>query len=137
MQLVIRVDLDKTNQPLPEVFKLIANCASTDEAEAGIATPIRDNRSTVIGEWDIEETENVRHPLESRYRAAAVARYARAGQIEIDRFATVSQAADGAYVQGWLFVPSSDVSTTTHDSAIPRKPPQSISSARNENRNAG
>jgi hypothetical protein len=141
MQLVIRVDLDKADRPLPEIFKLIGDCGATAEAEegatAGSAMPIRDHRSVVIGEWDLEEAEDGRHPLESPYRAAATARYGQPGQIEVDRFATVSLTDDGAYVQGWLFVPQSDVAAETQESASMRKPPQSVYPGNNAGIKAG
>jgi hypothetical protein len=131
MQLVIRVDLDKTNQPLPEIFRLIGSRAHTQETSdvPGVdsAGRIEDNRSRVIGEWEIEETgrEERQHPLEPAFRAAATERYASPGQIEVDRFATVSMADDGAYVQGWLFVPQTAVKGEV-ESSPPKKVPQSV-----------
>src|ERR1700676_4977486 len=116
MQLVIRVDLDKARQPLPEIFRLIGSRASTEETMEDpvidAAGRIEDNRSRVIGEWQIEENSEEQerpHPLEPAYRALATARYALPRQIEVDRFATVSMADDGAYVQGWMFVSLTDV----------------------------
>ena len=150
MQLVIKVDLDKTKLSLPEIFKLLANSSepsiepsnetgiepSLEHAEvreeAAVATEgvIRDDRSRAIGEWAIEDDEQDRlNPLESPYRAAAIARYVRPGQIEVDRFASVSAAENGAYVQGWLFVPQAAINSVTTEAMPPRKPPQSISPA--------
>jgi hypothetical protein len=131
MQLVIRVDLDKANLSLPEIFKLVSDCSEHDEAREepalGAEGVIRDNRSHAIGEWAIEEEEHDHpNPLESPYRAAAIARYVRPGQIEVDRFASVSPADNGAYVQGWLFVPQAALGSVTTEAMPPRKPPQSI-----------
>jgi hypothetical protein len=142
MQLVIRVDLDKAKKPLPEVFGLIGNCRWQEEVreESGVgdSAPIQDDRSQRIGDWEIEgEEEAGPQPLDSRYRSAAMNMYARPGQIEVDRFAPVSAAADGAYVQGWLFVPESELGSTSADAIPPRKPPQSISSMRESERKAG
>jgi hypothetical protein len=132
MHLVIRVDLDKARQPLPEIFRLIGNRASTEETMEepviDAAGRIEDNRSRVIGEWEIEESSDGGdrpHPLEPAYRAAATARYASPRQIEVDRFATVSMANDGAYVQGWLFVPLTEVASQD-EAAPPAKSPQSV-----------
>jgi hypothetical protein len=143
MQLVIRVDLDKAKQPLPEIFRLIGNGASTDESMQDPVIDatgrIQDNRSRVIGEWEIEENperENVSHPLESAFRAAATARYATHRQIEVDRFATVSMANDGAYVQGWLFVPRAELASRD-GIAPPAKPPQSVIPMRSTGTKAG
>ena len=143
MQLVIRVDLDKAKQPLPEIFRLIGNGASSEETMRDPVVDatgrIQDNRSRVIGEWEIEEdpeTENGSHPLESAFRAAATARYASPRQIEVDRFATVSMANDGAYVQGWLFVPRADLAPRD-ETAPPAKPPQSVIPMRSAGTKAG
>jgi hypothetical protein len=140
MHLVIKVDLDKTKQSLPEIFGLIANCGcadATEEATAGIGAPIKDDRSQVIGEWEIEDSDEPKRTLgpESSYRAAAMARYARTRQIEVDRFATVSLTDDGAYVQGWLFVPREDVASSGQE--ISRKPPQSVTPIDNSDRKTG
>jgi hypothetical protein len=136
MQLVIRVDLEKAKQPLPEIFRLIGSHARTEEAMETSMTDaagrIQDNRSRVIGEWEVEENseeENRPHPLAPAYRSAATARYALPGQIEVDRFATVSMADDGAYVQGWLFVPQTEVESRD-ETLPPAKPPQSVLSVR-------
>jgi hypothetical protein len=134
MQLVIKVDLDKARLSLPEIFKLVGDCREQDEAmeepALGAEGVIRDNRSHTIGEWAIEEEEQDHpNPLESPYRAAAIARYVRPGQIEVDRFASVSPAENGAYVQGWLFVPQAAINSVTTEAMPPRKPPQSISPA--------
>ena len=142
MHLVIRVDLDKSKQPLSEIFRLIGDCNCVDEGEeaiAGTGAPIKDDRSQAIGEWEIEEAEELKHPRgsESSYRAAAIERYARPRQIEVDRFATVSLTDDGAYVQGWLYVPRSDVESTGQETAASRKPPQSIFPIENADRKAG
>lgn len=130
MQLVIRVDLDKATQSLAEVFRLIGDCRWTDEAKeeatAEAAGPIRDDRAHIIGEWEIEAAEEPPHPLEPSYRTVATARYARPRQIEVDRFAAVSLTNDGAYVQGWLYVPRTDVVASDHEFKIPSKPPQSV-----------
>lgn len=141
MQLVIRVDLDKTERSLPEVFGLIGNCQGheevREEAELGATAPIQDG-SQRIGEWEIEEEEKGGpRPLDSRYRSAAMSKYVRPGEIEVDRFAPVSAAEDGAYVQAWLFVPESEVGSPTVDAIPARKPPQSISSMRDSERKAG
>lgn len=129
MQLVIRVDLDKAKQSLPEVFRLIGDCRQSDaieeEATAGAAGLIEDAGAHVIGEWDIEEEERPK-ALESSYRAVAAARYVRPKEIEIDRFATVSLTDDGAYVQGWLYVPQADLVSDDGKPAVFRKPPQSV-----------
>jgi hypothetical protein len=132
MELVIRVDLDKAKQPLPEIFRLIA---SRLRMEQGLEDPIvgstgriEDYKSHIIGEWEIEETSEAKsrpHSLESAYRAAAVARYVVPGQIEVDRFATVSMSDDGAYIQGWLFVPRAEVLSSDIEATPPAKPPQS------------
>ncbi|HWE84140.1 MAG TPA: hypothetical protein VG267_04305 [Terracidiphilus sp.] len=141
MQLVIRVELDKARQSLPEVFRLIGDCRRSDEIEeeatAGAAGLIKDDGSHVIGEWDIEEPEEPSHTLESSYRAVAAAKYVQPKQIEIDRFATVSLTDDGAYVQGWLFVPQADVATASEEPAVSRKPPQSVVPMRNRGAQAG
>ena len=135
MQLVIRVDLDKAKQPLPEIFRLIGSRSYAEEAveDPGITTAgrIEDNRSRVIGEWEIEEAvrEDRQHSLEPAFRAAATARYASPGQIEVDRFATVSMADDGAYVQGWLFVPQAAVKDPIEATSL-KKAPQSVSPIR-------
>jgi len=131
VQLVIRVDLDKASQPLPEIFKLIGGHALAEEAKedqvVNSAGRIEDNRSRVIGEWEVEETDSEvrQHALEPAFRAAATARYASAGQIEVDRFATVSMADDGAYVQGWLFVPQAAVKDPVEATSL-KKAPQSV-----------
>jgi len=136
MHLVIRVDLDKAKQPLPEIFRLIGSRAYAEETVRGpgidSAGQIEDNRSHVIGEWEIEEAdrEDRQHPLEPAFRAAATERYASPGQIEVDRFATVSMADDGAYVQGWLFVPQTAVKDSD-ETAPPKKAPQSVFPIRN------
>lgn len=141
MQLVIRVDLDKARQSLPEVFRLIGDCRRSDEIEeeaaAGAAGLIKDAGSHVIGEWDIEEPEELSRTLESSYRAVAAARYVQPKQIEVDRFATVSLTDDGAYVQGWLYVPQADIFSTSEAPAISRKPPQSVIPIRNRGKQAG
>jgi hypothetical protein len=140
MELVIRVDLDKAQQLLPEIFKLIGDCRSTDEvkeeATAGAIKLAKSNGSLVVGHWEVEEAEERPSPLDSSYRAAATARYLQPNQIEVDRFATVSLTDDGAYVQGWLHVPRTDVMSDS-DSAISRKPPQSVSPARNQGLRSG
>lgn len=142
MQLVIRVDLDKTKQRLPEIFRLLGNCGADEASEgasAGAGASIKDDRSQVIGEWEIEESEESRHAIasESSYRAAAAARYARPGQIEVDRFATVSSTGDGAYVQGWLFVPRTDIASGAQQPEIARKPPKSVLPIENTDRKTG
>jgi len=141
MQLVIRVDLDKAKQSLPEIFRLIGDRRWVDEANAeaatGAAGVIKDSRSHAIGEWNIEEAENPPHPLESSYRAAATARYFRSRQIEVDRFATVSLTDDGAYVQGWLYVPQSDVESSGQEPSFSRKPPRSVFPIRSAEATAG
>jgi hypothetical protein len=132
MQLVIKVDLDKTDLSLPEIFGLIGDCRWTDEVREEVpAGPIvvsQGNRSLTVGEWSIEEAEVRPDSLESSYRAVASARYARPGQIEVDRFATVSRTEDGAYVQGWLHVPRTDVASPGQQTTIASspKPPQSV-----------
>ncbi|HEY2861048.1 MAG TPA: hypothetical protein VGJ21_21745 [Terracidiphilus sp.] len=132
MQLVIRVDLDTSKQSLPEIFRLIANCdcasEGREEAAPGSSGSILDHRAQIIGEWEIEEAEDTKRPVasESSYRAAAIARYAQPSQIEVDRFATVSLTHDGAYVQGWLHVPQTDIVSGDHEQAPSRKPPQSV-----------
>ncbi|UWZ83088.1 hypothetical protein [Occallatibacter riparius] len=141
MQLVIKVDLDKTQLSLPEIFKLIGDCAAREEVreepQFGGEGLIRDSRSHAIGEWAIEDEETERpNPLESPYRAAAIARYVRPGQIEVDRFASVSTADNGAFVQGWLFVPQSEIGSSGADALPPRKPPQSINSTPTAGRRA-
>ena len=129
MQLVIRVDLDKAKQPLPEIFRLIGACCRLDQIEeaatAGAAGVIQDAASRVIGEWDVEAAEESPNALESSYRAEAVSRYVRPKQIEVDRFAAVSLTDDGAYVQGWLYVPRAEV-VPGEELAVSRKPPQSV-----------
>jgi hypothetical protein len=142
MQLVIKVDLDKTQLSLPEIFKLVGECAAREEVreepQFGGEGLIRDSRSHAIGEWAIEDEEIERpNPLESPYRAAAIARYVRPGQIEVDRFASVSAADNGAFVQGWLFVPHAALNSVTTESMPPRKPPQSASPAPQEGRRIG
>ncbi len=142
MQLVIKVDLDKTQLSLPEIFKLVSDCAAREEVreepQFGGGGLIRDSRSRAIGEWAIEDEESdLPNPLESPYRAAAVARYSRPGQIEVDRFALVSAADNGAFVQGWLFVPQSEIGASGADALPPRKPPQSISFTPQDGRRIG
>jgi hypothetical protein len=140
MQLVIRVDLDKAKQPLPEIFRLIGALAehSMEDSLLDAAGRIEDKRSRLIGEWQIEETEkdDRRHLLEPAFRAAARARYTSPGQIEVDRFATVSMADDGAFVQGWLFVPQTEV-VSRNETAPPAKPPQSAFPIRSAGTKAG
>jgi hypothetical protein len=142
MQLVIRVDLEKAKRPLPEIFGLIGNCRwqeeAREEAALGASAPIQDDRSHRIGEWEIEDDEQESpQPLDARYRAAAIEKYVRPGQIEVDRFAAVSTTSAGAYVQGWLFVPESEVGTPTDEVIPPKKLPLSISSIVNRDRRAG
>lgn len=140
MQLVIRVDLEKSKQSLPEIFQLIGSCGcAEDTAEEATGGSIKDARSQVIGEWEIEEVEDLRRPsgAESSYRAAAAARYAQPRQIEVDRFATVSLTQDGAYVQGWLYVPRTDIVSDGQESAVLRKPPQSVLPIEKSDRKAG
>jgi hypothetical protein len=142
MQLVIRVDLDKAKRSLPDIFGLIGNCRFQDEvreeAALGAAASILDDRSHAIGEWEIEDDEkDAPQPLDPLYRSTAIAKYARPGQIEVDRFAPVSAAEDGAYVQGWLFVPETEIAGPVAGAIPPRKPPQSVSSTHNADRRAG
>jgi hypothetical protein len=85
MQLIIKVDLDKAKLSLPEIFKLVAECSERDEVreepQFGWEGLIRDSRSHVIGEWTVEDEEReLPNPLESPYRAAAIARYGRPGR---------------------------------------------------------
>lgn len=133
MQLVIKVDLDKARQSLAEVFRLIGNTRWAEDAAKGPTADagglIKDERSNAIGKWEVEETEGRAHPLESAYRAAAMMKYVQPKQIEVDRFAAVSQADGGAYVQGWLFVPRADVEAAAPEPTMGRKPPQSEGSA--------
>ena len=130
MQLVIRVDLDKAEQSLADVFKSIGDCRWTDEVQQGSTDGAvvlnKDDRPSIIGEWSLEETEATRHPLDSLFRAAATERYARPRQIEVDRFATVSLTDDGAYVEGWLYVPRAEVVSTAEESSVLKKPPLSV-----------
>lgn len=141
MQLVIRVDLEKTKQSLPEIFRLIGDCCGPDAIEsgttAGDAGLIRDASASVIGEWDVEEPKERPSALESSYRTLAAAKYARPQQVEVDRFATVSLTEDGAYVQGWLYVPKADVAPAGEEPAVSRKPPQTVVPIRNGERRAG
>lgn len=144
MELVIRVDLNKAKQPLPEIFRLIAARLRMEQAiedpKASTSGRIEDNRSHVIGEWEIEdssETKDPPHSLEPAFRAAAIARYVVPRQIEVDRFATVSMSNDGAYIQGWLFVPRSEVLLGDIEAAPPAKPPQSAIPFRREETRAG
>ena len=142
MQLVIKVDLDKTHLSLPEIFKLVGDCAAREEVreepQFGGEGMIRDSHSHAIGEWAIEDEESeLPNSFESPYRAAAIARYVRPGQIEVDRFASVSTADNGAFVQGWLFVPQSEIAPGSTDALPPRKPPQSINSASSHARRTG
>lgn len=56
------------------------------------------------------ETNEETGPTDAHYRAAAIVIYAEEGKIEIDEDAEVSRGDDpGAYVQAWLWVPSSKV----------------------------
>lgn len=141
MQLIIKVDLDTAKQSLSEIFRLIGNCRWADEGngqvELGAMGPVRDDRSNVIGEWIVDEADECPHAVESAYREAAIAKYVRPGQIEIDRFAPVSVAKDGAYVQGWLFVPQTRAQLSNAVSAPPAKPPQSVSPIHPMERKAG
>jgi hypothetical protein len=142
MQLVIKVDLDKAKLSLPEIFKLVGDCRWRHEVREepllGAEGPVHDEQSRAIGEWEIEDVEKDRpHPLESPYRAAAIAKYARPGQIEVDRFASVSAAENGAYVQGWLFVPQTEIGSGASEAVPPRKPPQSATSATDASRKVG
>ncbi len=132
MQLVIRVDLDKAKEQLPEIFRLIGDCAGTEETMEepviDASGRIFDKRSRIIGEWEITENserEDRPHPLEPAYRAVARAQYALPGKIEVDRFARVSMTDDGGYVQGWLFIPRNAV-TGSAEVASAKKPPQSV-----------
>ena len=130
MQLIISIDLEKAKLSLAEVFSLLADQGSAtevdDAAVAGAGGPINDLHDQVIGSWQVEETEERPQPQASRYRAAAQARYGRRGQIEVDRFALVSGAEGGAYVQGWLFVPEEEVRAQVSTAMPPAKPPQSV-----------
>jgi hypothetical protein len=142
MQLVIKVDLDKAKLALPEIFKLVGDCRwrheVREEPMLGAEGAIHDEQSRAIGEWAIEDVEKDRpHPLETPYRAAAIAKYSRPGQIEVDRFASVSAAENGAYVQGWLFIPQTEIGSSASESVPPRKPPQSIPSGSDANRKLG
>jgi hypothetical protein len=144
MELVIRVDLDRAKQPLTEIFKLIGSRLrmeqTLDDPRVGATGRIEDSRSNVIGEWEVEETpetKNRPHSLEPAYRAAAMARYALPRQIEVDRFATVSMSSDGAYIQGWLFVPRDEVIASDIEATPPAKPPQSAFPFRREETKAG
>jgi hypothetical protein len=144
MELVIRVDLDKAKQPLPEIFRLIGSRLRMEQAledpMPGLTGRIEDNISHVIGEWEIEEAAETKgrpHSLEPAYRAAAVARYVVPRQIEVDRFATVSMANEGAYIQGWLFVPQAEVLHCGEEATPPAKPPQSVLPIRREETKAG
>lgn len=143
MELVIRVDLDKAKQSLADVFNLIGNCRWTDEvqqdATAGAVVLNSDSGGLVVGEWNIEEAEGRPDPVESSYRAVASARYARPKQIEVDRFATVSLAGDGAYVQAWLYVPRADVACLGREPSMASspKPPQSVIPMRKSATSAG
>jgi hypothetical protein len=129
MELVIRVDLEKAPQPLAEIFKLIGDCRFTeevkDEETSGAVTLVRNGKPVVVGRWEVEEAEDAADPQEVAYRAAAAARYAQPPRIEVDRFAKVSAADDGAYVQGWLHVPRADV-VNGHEGVLGKKPPQSV-----------
>jgi hypothetical protein len=139
MELVIRVDLEKAQQSLQEIFKLIGDCRFTDEVTeeetAGTVKLVRNGKALVVGRWEMEEAEERAHPLDSSYRAAANARYAHPNHIEVDRFATVSMADDGAYVQGWLHVPRADVADNSDGVAL-RKPPQPVHPLRSPNAKA-
>jgi hypothetical protein len=142
MQLVIKVDLDKAKLSLPEIFKLVGDCRWRHEVREepllGAEGPIHDEQSRAIGEWEIEDVEKDRpHPLETPYRAAAIAKYSRPGQIEIDRFASVSAAESGAYVQGWLFIPQTEIGSGASEAAPSRKPPQSAASTPDADRKVG
>jgi hypothetical protein len=144
MELLIRVDLDKAKQPLPEIFRLIASRLrmelALEDPMVGATGRIEDNKSHVIGEWEIEETSETKdgpQSQETSYRAAAIARYVVPRQIEVDRFATVSMSNDGAYVQGWLFVPRNDVLSGEIEATPPAKPPQSAFPFRREETKAG
>ena len=126
MQLVIKVDLDKAKQPLAEIFKLIGECDGTHAVEHEATEGAVMLHHDAIGTWSIDEAAAGPHPMESAFRAAASARYSRPGEIEVDRFASVSLTQDGAYVQGWLFVPREEAAAGGEQSAAPRKPPQSV-----------
>lgn len=134
MELVIRVDMEKAQLTLPEIFKLIGDCRFTeevkDEEAAGAVKLMSNGKPVVVGKWEVDEPEEDAAPadlssLEPAYRAVAAARYAHPHAIEVDRFATVSAADDGAYVQGWLHVPRAEVVNTT-DTAFAKKPPVSV-----------
>ncbi|HEY3706644.1 MAG TPA: hypothetical protein VGL22_16395 [Terracidiphilus sp.] len=145
MELVIRVDMEKAQQSLAEIFKLIGDCRLTDEVKdeetAGTLTVVRNGKSLVVGTWEVEESEEQSKALDSAsmepsYRAAAMARYAQPNRIEVDRFATVSQADDGAYVQGWLHVSQAEVGGSGN-MTLSKKPPQPAQSLRNLGTRAG
>jgi hypothetical protein len=140
MELVIRVDLEKAELPLAEIFKLIGDCRFTEEVQddetAGTVKLVRNGKPVLVGRWEVEEAEERATPLDSSYRAAAAARYAQPDQIEVDRFATVSAADDGAYVQGWLHVPRADV-VNGSETVFSKKPPQPVHPMRNLNARAG
>ena len=139
MELVIRVDLDKTQQSLPEIFKMIGDCRHSDEAGEDAtsgALRLAGNNGSVIGHWEIEEADERPDQLDSAYRAAATARYFHPHRIEIDRFATVSPTDNGAYVQGWLYVPRADVAAQA-EVDVSRKLPKSVSALRDRSLQAG
>jgi hypothetical protein len=139
MELVIRVDLEKAQQTLPEIFKLIGDCRFTDEVRdeetAGAVKLLKNGKSLAVGRWELEEAEENATPLDSSYREAAVARYAQPDQIEVDRFATVSLVDDGAYVQGWLHVPRAEMANGG-PAFMAKKPPQPAHPMRNSNTRA-
>ena len=134
MQIVIRLDLEESSPSLHEILKSAFSSGLTYETlrhpEFGASGEIKNKASRLIGSWEIEDSvssEYSPNPRVQDYRQAAVARYARPREIEVDRFASVSVEEDGAFVQGWLFVPQADLNSSDATSRPASKPPQSVS----------
>ena len=134
MQFVIRVDLDQGVPSLNEILEVALKSGWNDDTlrfpETGNAGDLEDVTSRVTGTWEIEEGSTADyslHPLTRDYRQAATARYGKPGEVEVNRFAPVSIADDGAFVQGWLFVPEAEVRSDGRDMThSPSKPPRSV-----------
>lgn len=133
MQLVLRIDLEKTSQSpsgpaLSDVLRILAESIAQEDPQLcdGASGSLCDSSSRVMGEWQVEEREERPKPQDRSYRAAAAARYAKPREVEVDRFAPVSATDGGAFVQGWLFVPQAELAAPQADKTLSRKPPQSV-----------
>lgn len=131
MQFVIRIDVDESVPSLSEILDAARKSGWSDDTlrfpEAGNEGEIASSK--VTGTWEIEDgssSDYSMHPLTPAYRKAAIARYAKTGEVEVSRFAPVSIAPGGALVQGWLFVPEAELKSDREPGFAPAKPPQSV-----------